>query len=366
MFSISVKEIKEFLRDYSNVFFYIAFPILLVFLLGTLLGEADKADSPIGEIKLHYRLENTSLAEKEIIESFMEGLGKDATVIPEEVLDTTESKELLGRGELDCYVVFSGAPFQITIFQGNNSIKNRTVKSILHSFVYGKETISMIGEKQTEQSVMIDYSKSYLEQKDLGTNRSMIDYYAVTMLVMISLMSMIIGAGVFMVERDYKTFPRLLLSPKKRMNIFFQKILGVIPQLLIQQIIIMAFSSFVYGASYGATKRTVLFLFLMMMIVTFTMVSLGAIVGLLINMNPIVTIMPVTWIMMFFGGTYSKDVFIDGLTQWMPPYLIQQAAFDLTVFGHMDKASKVMGVCGVLTVLALMLGSYIFQRREEV
>ena len=49
MFSIIIKETKEFLRDKTSLFFYIMFPVILIFLLGSLLSATDKAEEAIGD-----------------------------------------------------------------------------------------------------------------------------------------------------------------------------------------------------------------------------------------------------------------------------------------------------------------------------
>ena len=75
------------------------------------------------------------------------------------------------------------------------------------------------------------------------------------------------------------------------------------------------------------------------------------------------TIMPVNWVMMFVSGTYSKEIFIDGVTQAMPIYQLQEAAFDLAIFGRYERANTIIAACIVITVIMLVIGARSFCRR---
>jgi ABC-2 type transport system permease protein len=104
----------------------------------------------------------------------------------------------------------------------------------------------------------------------------------------------------------------------------------------------------------------------MFTVLTFAVILVGAVYGLFVNVNPMATIFPVLWIMMFISGTYSKEIFIDGITQAMPIYQIQEAAFDLAIFGNYDKANTVIAVCVIISAVLLVIGAVEFSRREEL
>jgi ABC-2 type transport system permease protein len=185
------------------------------------------------------------------------------------------------------------------------------------------------------------------------------------MLAMICVMSILVGAGAFIGERQSKTINRLIITPQNRILMFLQKILGMIPQVLIQIIIIMVISVIVFHAHYAVTLEANLYLFLMFFVVTLCMVAIGAAIGMVLRANPMGVIMPVIWIMMFFGGTYSKEMYIKGVTEAMPIYQIQQAAFDLAIFGHYEKANMVVLICLLVMIASLAIGAFLFSRKEE-
>ena len=366
MFHIIIKEMKEFLRDKTNLFFFFLFPISLVFLLGNLLGSMDQADELIGEIRIHYSIETENQYHTIAVESFVNTITDNRNFFFEEVTDLERSKKLAGSDDITAVVVFRGDPLEIHIYEGTNHIKNRTVNAIMNGFAQTNKSLTAViknGYLQNIKGPLIE--ADFIQQKDLGINRTMLDYYAISMLAMISFLSLIIGAGAFLGERKSKTINRLIISPKSRVSIFLQTILGLVPQVILQISVIMLFSVFVFKANYAATIFDNIYLFFMFLIVTIAMISIGAVIGLTIKANPVAVIMPFLWLMMFFGGTYSKEINIKGLTNHMPIYQLQQAAFDLSVFGRYQMSNRIIIICTVILIVMLTIGAAIFRGKEE-
>ncbi len=372
MFNIIMKETKEFLYDRTNLFFLILFPIIMIFLLGNLLSNLDKAEETIGEIKIHYKIDTEDGFWQAAIQEFVKELGKNNSMIVMQKTDSLEtSKELAGKDEITCVVLFTGSPIELQIYEGNNNIKNKAVNAILSGFVQSSKGIQAVyasnpklfQEPGSLQST--EEQKDYVEQKDLGVNRTMIDYYAVSMVAMISFMSVLGGSGAFMGERQNKTINRLILTPKNRVHVFLGKMLGMIPQTITQITILMVVSVFIFKANYASSAGGNILLFMLFVVVTLCMISIGAVIGIVIKVNPMAILFPILWTMMFLGGTYSKELKIPGLTEAMPIYQIQQAAYDLTVFGHYQKAILIILVAGVIMIAALMLGAFLFKNKQE-
>ncbi len=367
MFNIVVKETKEFFRDKTNLFFFLMFPVVLIFLLGNLLGSMDKAEEVIGSIRIMYQLDTQDQYQRMAVQSFIESASDTNSLLAfEEAEDIEEAKKLAGEDEIAAAVLFTGEPMEIKIYEGTNSTKNRAVNAIFNSFVETDKAVATVITLNPQILANLDSGEEeYVVQKDLGIERTMIDYYAVAMLAMICFMSILVGAGAFIGERRNKTINRLIITPQNRVSLFLQKILGMIPQVLIQIVIIMSISVIVFKAHYAATIEANLYLFLMFFVLTLCMVSIGAAIGVVLKAHPMGVIMPVLWIMMFFGGTYSKEMHIEGLTEAMPIYQIQEAAFDLTIFGHYGKANYVIIICSLVMIAALAMGAFLFSRKEE-
>jgi ABC-2 type transport system permease protein len=372
MLNIIMKETKEFLYDRTNLFFLILFPIIMIFLLGNLLSNLDKAEDTIGEIKIHYKIDTEDVFWQASIQEFVKELGKDNSMIVLQQTDNLEeSKEQAGKDEIACVVLFTGSPMELQIYEGNNNIKNKAVNAIFSGFIQSSKGIQAVYLRNPLLFQESDSLKSageqtdYVQQKDLGVNRTMIDYYAVSMVAMISFMSVLGGAGAFMGERQNKTINRLILTPKNRVHVFLGKMLGMIPQTIIQITILMVVSVFIFKANYASTVEGNILLFMLFVVVTLCMISIGAVIGIVIKVNPMAVLFPILWTMMFLGGTYSKELKIPGLTEVMPIYQIQQAAYDLTVFGHYQKAILIIFVAGALMIVALAAGALLFKHKQE-
>lgn len=367
MIQIMIKEAREFLREKSNLFFFLMFPVVLIFLLGNLLSSMDRAEEAIGEVRIQYLTETDDIADIMAIEGFIGSIEDDQNIIFEKTGDIKAARELASRDEITAAIVFTGKPLEIQIYEGTNRIKNRTVGAIMNGFAQAGRAVSVISREAVGNLAgSMGTIGEFIRKKDLGIERTMLDYYAVTMMAMVSFMSIILGSMAFAGENQNRTINRLLIAPMHKMKLFFSKILGLFPQVILQITIIMVISTLVFHAHYAVTFLDNLRLFLMFFAVTLTMISIGAVYGLLVNINPMAVLMPVIWIMMFLSGTYSKEIYIKGVTEAMPIYQIQEAAFDLAIFGRGQKADTVILVCLLITAIMLSIGAYIFGRKEEV
>ncbi len=366
MLQIIIKEMKDFLREKTNLFFFLMFPTVLVFLLGNLLGSMDQAEEAVGEIKIHYLVDTDQEIQSIVIEGFVKALEDEKNISFERTKDLETSKSLAGRDEITAVVEFIGEPMQINIYEGTNHIKNRTVGAIMTGFVQMNKSYFAIGKTLPNALAGVSTEQAdYVKQKDLGVNRTMLDYYAVTMMVMVCFMSVILGSAAYSVERQNKTINRLLIAPKHKAVLFLSKVLGLVPQVIIQIAIIMVCSVFIFHANYASSFLDNIYLFVTFFLVTITMVSIGVVLGLVLKTNPMAVIFPVLWVMMFISGTYSKEVNISGVTERMPIYKIQEAVFDLTVFGRYGKCNRINLSCILITIIMLSIGAYIFSKKEE-
>ncbi|HKL79366.1 MAG TPA: ABC transporter permease, partial [Mobilitalea sp.] len=276
MIQIILKETKEFLREKTNLFMFLMFPVVLVFLLGNLLSSMDKAEETIGEIIIHYQVQTENSIQAMAIEGYISSVGDDSNIIFEKTEDLEASKLIAGTDDITAVVLFTGEPLEIMVYEGTNNIKNRTIGAIMNGFIQTNKSITTI-LKTIPNSLdsQINQTGEYIKQKDLGINRTMVDYYAVTMLAMICFMSILQGSMAFLGERQNHTINRLLLAPMNKSVLFMAKILGLIPQTILQIVIIMVVNVLVFNAHYASTLGDNLYLFFMFFIVTLAMISIG-------------------------------------------------------------------------------------------
>ncbi len=366
MLSIILNEVRSFLRSGSNLFFTIFFPCACVFFLGTFLESVEVSDEAVGELKLVYCADGGDAYSAAAFGEFISSLEDEGVLSAEKV--SADKLRDFNTADYSAAVELDGS--DIVIYSGRDKIKNRTVKAIFDSYDWtaaayrsvaavnpaALAAIRLPGSSEDDGSG----GRSLVIHGDLGTNRSMMDYYAVTMTVMILFMgSCIRGAGVYEDEHTNFTINRLDAAPVSRTAVFFGKIIGSLPMVLIQILSVMLVSTLLFGAHYCDTASGNLLLAAMFITVSLAALSVGVFLNLIFPRIPAeLVIMPMLWLAMFFSGTFAKDIHIPGLTECMPMYLIQRAAFDLTVFGRTGKALRVIAVSLAVFAVMLVMGRF--------
>lgn len=365
MLSLILKQLREYFRTPVNVFMGLLFPVLLVFFLGTMLQNLDIADYDIGEISVQYSVTET---DEQSGRAFAEFLDNINMIKAEKSGDRENALKLADKGDIDAYIELADG--EVLIYNGRNDIANRALGSVLNSYIAVSDTYYKIAS--TDPSLLMnigdtDTEKSFVEQEGLGVTRSMLDYYAVSITVMMIFMShMMMGSTAFKDEEKIFTMSRLYISPLGRTKLFFGKLIGILPSALIGNAVIMLLSAFVFGAKYCNNFAGNLLLFLLFSCCSLATIAVGMLIGVIIKMPAEGVIIPLSWALLFFSGSFSKNIFIDGFSDKLPPYLIQQSAFRLTLYGESDSALIVMAICLVLTAAVSLVGAAIFCTKKSV
>ncbi|MCM1024329.1 MAG: ABC transporter permease [Prevotella sp.] len=335
------------------MFFTIFFPSVCVFLLGTFLEKIDVSDSAVGELNIAYSTENGDVFSAAAFEGFLKGLAGENVISAEKV--SAEEAESFDSAVYSAAVVLDGS--DMVIYNGTDRIKNRTVKAMLDS--YGKTASSYMAAAAVDPMAPLKIKTSggnFVQHKDLGTNRSMMDYYAVTMAVMIMFMgSCISGSTAYTDEHELSTISRLNISTVSKTKIYFGKIIGSLPMVMIQIASVMLASTLLFGAEYCKSFGLNVLLAAMFLSVSLAALAAGILLNLFFPKIPApAVIQPALWTMMFLSGTFQRNIYIEGLSDKLPPYLIQSAAFDLTVFSRTEKAVSATVVS--LVIFAAVVG----------
>ena len=420
MFDWMLYNAKDLVRDRSNIFFVMIFPILMVFILGNMLAELDNADSPIGTINIAVysdealdvtTLENDlglaindwpegasdigsgavvdeellagltggmpvsehmgKIAEAQAVSSFISGLAESEGIEITRSADAPSARAEAETGSADAAMIFR-SPLSIEVTEGGNIYKNRAALLIAQSFArqYAAFKTAALHSPEIFTNLSQDGTAAFsdmTEDKDLGVSRTMIDYYAVTMIVMIIFMGGGIGgASTTFLARQDGSLRRMSASPRSRARLFIESVIGALPINIIQAGIVMVLSTVFMGAHYANTWQDNLLLFVFFLVIGLTVSSVFMLAGLFMKINPYIPIMAVLWAMLFISGSFSKDIYIEGVTGFMPMNIIQRAAFDLTVFGRSEQVQLVMGVCAIIFAVACVIGSALYKRKETM
>ena len=364
MLSLIIKQVREYFRSPVNVFMGLLFPVLLVFFLGTMLQNLDIADYDIGEISVQYSVSET---DEQSGKAFAEFLDNIDMIKAEKNNDIQNALKLTDSGDTDAYIELKNG--EIVLHKGRNDIVNRALGSVLNSYIAVSDTYYKIAS--TDPSLLMntdtDTEKTFVEQDGLGVTRSMMDYYAVSMAVMMIFMShMMMGSTAFKDEEKIFTMSRLYLSPLGRTKLFFGKLIGILPSAVISNAVIMLLSAFVFGARYCDNFIGNLLLFLLFSCCSMAATAVGMLIGIIIKIPAEGVIIPLAWSLLFFSGSFSKEIFLEGFSDKLPPYIVQQAAFRLTLYGESGSALAVIAVCLAVTVAVSLIGAVIFRHKKTV
>lgn len=353
MFGVALKSFRAFLRNLTTLFFTVLFPSVCVFFLGTFLENIEVSDYAVGEVSVLYAEENTDPLSAAAFGEFLENLENVAAW-----KTSAEEVKSFDRETYSAGILLNGE--DLTLYYGEDWVVNRTVRMILDSYQQTASAYRTVAASDPAAlSGIVLSEESYVRRGDFGANRSMMDYYAVTMLVMIVFMgSVIAGTSEYTDECIYCTMDRLRISAVSGLRIYFGKILGNLPMIVVQIASVMLSASLLFGARYCADLPLNLLLIGMLLSVSVAALSAGLFLNLLFPKIPSYQIiMPVFWTMMFVSGTFAKDIHIPGVSEIMPVYLVQNAAFDLTVFSRTEKAAAVTAVSLVVFAVTLALSA---------
>lgn len=366
--NIIKRDILTLLRDKMSLFINILFPAMLVFLLGTLLQNLDDSDFVIKPIILDVTVETRESFELVSINSFIEALENHETITLNRQPDHEAARQRVDENTTSAAIVFT-EPFGIEIYQGHDQTQNRAIDSIFRSFI--RQTASMrvlAKEAPTQLSQAVDLEiQELVKQKEFGYNRSMLDYYAVTMMILILFMAgSMSGAGNLYDSRNDGTLNRMLASSENRVKIYISTVFGAIPQTILQVACVMTASVLLFDAHYADTAEANILLFFTMFIVGIAIIAFFMIVGLFVRFKPLSVILPLMWVMLFLSGTFSKEIYIKGISEMMPVWQLQNAVFDLTVFGREEKCLFILLISAGGVVLFTFIGALLFNRKGVV
>lgn len=361
---IFLKEVKEFIRDPAALFMCLIFPILMVLMLGSFLQQMDISDYKIEDIKLHYTIENSDVLNSGAFEMF---LSQADMFEAEKSTDIESSRQLVQTGEITALVTLNGS--DIELYCGDNGVSNRALSSVFNSY----QQMSAIYKSilQTDPAALADIditdhdsSGSFVEREGLGVTRSMMDYYAVTILVMTLFFSASGSSDAVNEEKKRHTLFRMLITPKRRIHIFIGTILGRLPEHIGIILSTMIFSVIICGARYCNDILGNLMLILMYFLVSAALISVGYLIGLLINVPGPSVFVPLCWTMLFFSGAFAKPVVIEGFSSYLPPYIIQEASFKLTLFNDYSGALSVTLGSFVIFAVCMSASALIFSKKN--
>lgn len=273
---IASRLLKSKLKSTETYIIYLAFPIVLIAILGFAFSK-NFEDFEISGSVIYYFEESTEYT-KSVEERFKYLQGVTFT----EIEDLEKGRSMVSRGVYDLLIYIDGT--EIELIHDQSIVIRSSVEALLN---YSPENFV---EKRT------------LPRK---SEPGALDFYGLSIMTMMIIYGAYISAYGIIEERKAGTLSRVTTAPVKKYEYFLGISIGSIAQIMIQNIIIIVIGYFLLGINYGT--RPIAF-GLIILSHSFMVVSLGFFFAINIKDSNVVNglINIGAQILVFLGGGYFQ------------------------------------------------------------
>jgi ABC-2 type transport system permease protein len=367
--SIAWKEIKLSLRDKRTFIFMLAFPIVLMLILGSALSNAFNSKIQLDDIYVLYKTTaNSQLSDS--FQNFAKQTGKTGVHF-KRVSGTVDGKNEVKENNYTAYVEVSDKGIQL-YGSSRNSIEESIVQGMLTAFADKYNMVTAVASVDATKlsTVMTSGSEhDFIKESSLQSKKQpgSMDYYAIAMSTMIALYGAIYASSLIREERVRNTALRLVAAPIRKSEIFLGKIIGCLTVNAACLLAVVAFSHFVYKANWGNHIGIVL---LVLLSEVFFAVSFGLGISYIAKTGEAsrMMIMIVIQLSSFFGGAYFKINNPTGILNYvtnLSPLTWANQAITKIIYAN-DIGAALTPITLNLGISILFLGFAIisFQKRE--
>ena len=318
--NIALLEFKRDIRDVRTLVFMLAFPIVLMLILGTALSSTFDKSIKMGKISVLYTESNDSSFSSTFHRFVKEMKKQDIHFI--KASKDTDGRRKVEQNQYDAFVEVSDKGMNVYGSE-RNSIQASMVEGMLKSFTDQYKLITAVAKEKPDQVQTVLASTSgaaqdFVKETSLTADKApgSMDYYAVALTTMIALYSAISASYLIRGERMRNTAIRLAIAPINKMEIFLGKILGGIAINFVCILLVMVFSRYAFGANWGMHPFMVV---LLLFTEVFLAVSFGLGLSYIIktDQGTRTIIMVVLQLASFFGGAYFKIDNAQGLMKFI-------------------------------------------------
>ncbi|MFD3448279.1 ABC transporter permease [Microbacteriaceae bacterium 4G12] len=365
IFNIAIKEIKSDFRDIRTLVFMLAFPVVLMLILGTALTNAFNGNSQsIKDIQVLYKDEASST----FSQSF-EAFAKDASksgIHFKKASNDIDGKEEVKQNKYAGYIEMNKDG--VKLYESDrNSIEGSIIEGMLTTFV-DKYNVAVEVAKVDPGKVSTVISSGnhddYIKETSLQAAKKpgSMDYYAIAMTTMIALYGGMGACYLIRGERLRKTGDRLIAAPVSKAEIFVGKILGSLVVNALCLLLVVVFSKFVYKANWGDHLGVV---FLILLTEVFLAISFGLGIGYITKTGEAskAIIMVVVQVASIFGGAYFV-VEENMITNLSPLTWANTAIMKIIYANEVGAALPVISLNLGISALFLLIPIIALRRRE--
>lgn len=369
--NIAIKEIRSSFRDFRTFVFMLAFPIVLILILGTALTNAFAGSVQVGDIRLLYANQATDAALTEYWNGFAKAVkSQGVELIPAEA--GTDGREAVRD---DQYTAYAEVGDNGIAFYGSskNTIESNILQGMLTVFAdrYNLAAAALKQDPAAAQAIIAGAQADgdFVKETSVDPDRKpgSIDYYAMVMTTMFALYAAIPGSMLFRGEEARNTWIRLSASPVSKGEIFAGKIIGATFMNSLCIIAVLLFSKLAFHADWGSHYGV---LVLVLVTEVLLAVSIGMGLGFLFKGDAgrsVVTIF--IQIASFAGGAYfpigdADGSFVDVLLNLNPLRWANTALTQIIYSDDLRAALPAIGLNVGVAAAFLILAVILMRRRE--
>lgn len=384
------------LRDKQELLTSIFLPLLLIVILGTAL-QGNFSAGRLGDIPVAYLNEDLGPG-SQAFESFLkeEEIQQWLSIVPVDsydqglaLIDQRETlsfiyipegfSERISREEETAIEIRDAGLSQLLPSIVNNIVRSYTQGgNLMMALMAMEETSFRELEGEASNPLMESMGEgtegnprnSYINRNTLDGREEQIsglDYYAVTMLVMFIMWGIFTGAQSLTEDLFTPMKTRIYIAPVGKLNYFLGKSLGVFATFILQILVIIFFTKWVYGVQWGESLWPV---FAISVVLSFVAITIGIAVGLLApSENASATIINGFVVISTFvaGGFFPIEMessLFRILRSLSPNYHAQQGIFNV-VYGGSGGAIR-ESIIGLLAINAVFLVIAFYRGRRKV
>ncbi|WP_459501373.1 ABC transporter permease [Bacillus sp. C1] len=365
IFNIAITHMKRDFRDIKTLVFMLAFPIVLMLILGTALTNAFNGDSQsIKDIQILYK-DEASNTFSQSFETFAKEVSESGIHF-KKVSKGIDGKEEVKQNKYAGYLEMNKDGAKL-YENDRNSVKGSIIEGMLQAFV-DKYNVAVEVAKVDPSKVSTVISNGnhndYIKETSLEAAKkpSSMDYYAIVMTTMIALYGALGASHLIRGERIRKTGDRLIAAPVSKAEIFIGKILGSLVANALCIFLVILFSKFVFKANWGDHLGIVLLILLTEVLLA---ISFGLGIGYITKTGEAskAVIMVVVQLASIFGGAYFV-VEENIVTNLSPLTWVNTALMKIIYANEVGAAFPVIFLNLGISALFLLIAIIVLRRRE--
>ncbi|MFD1177780.1 ABC transporter permease [Paenibacillus puldeungensis] len=370
--SIAVKEIKKDLRDRRTLALMLAFPLILMLVLGMALTNTFDNTVKVGDIKVLVKDNgmNSDLAQG--FEAFSKEAAK-AGMTFERLKPQVSGKEEVEQNRFDDYLEIDD--HNLSLYMSSRSdIKSSVVQGMLTAFAEKYNVVYAIVKSAPEQAkttlAAADRGGDYIKETSITADRQpgAVDYYALGMASMTALWGSLSASRLISEEVKEGTAVRLIAAPVRKYEIFIGKVLGNLVVNVLCVLIIVFFSKYVLKAYWGTHLVAELIVLFSSVVMS---VSLGLAVSYMLKETATRSVIVIfTNLAAFLGGSYfpmngDDNLGMLGHISGLSPIRWTNLALTKIVYGNQLSAIWPPVMLNLVLAVIMLAGAALIMRRRE-